>query len=168
MAESLKVFELEQQGDTLIVIPKGDAGGYRYTEVHLESDAVLPCLHDSQIRNFIVDLWQVQLLGSIIIGTIIKLVRKVENVVGNSAFCNASDVMLEVLETMDCTNLWPHFATRDEALYRCIDNESLERLITHRQAELSKITRCISEPHVLAGSRLGRGLFCKRPAGYSD
>ena len=116
MAEPLKVFELEQQGDTLIVIPKGDASGYRYTEVHLESDAVFQCLHDSQIRNLVVDLGQVQLLGSIIIGTIIKLVRKVENVVGNSVFCNASDVMLEVLETMNFTTLWPHFATRDEVL----------------------------------------------------
>ncbi len=116
MAAPLKVFELEQQGNTLIVIPQGDAGGYRYAEVHLESNAVLQRLHDSQIKNLVVDLWQVQLLGSIIIGSIIKLVRNVENAGGNSAFCNASDVMREVFDSMNVTNLWPHFETRAEAL----------------------------------------------------
>ena len=116
MAESLRVFELEEQDDTLIVIPQGDAGGFRYSDVHLESNTLLHRLDDQQLKNLIVDLGRAHVLGSIIIGTLIKLARKAGDLGGKTAFCNASDEMLEVFESMNLGNLWPHFATRDEAL----------------------------------------------------
>ena len=116
MSTPHNVFRVETEGDTLIVVPQGDASGFRYNDVHIETNASLRLLDNPALKNLVVDLGSVQVLGSIIITSIIKLARKAQNVGGGAAFCNASQPMLEVLETMNFGRLWPYFPTREEAI----------------------------------------------------
>ena len=111
-----KVFCLERDGNVLIVIPQGDASGFRYHDVHQESNATLQVLDDPSLVHVVVDFTAEQMLGSIIISVIIKVCRKAGGKGGKAVFCNASPDMLEVLQTMNLTRLWTHYPSRAEAI----------------------------------------------------
>lgn len=111
-----KVFRLERDGNVLIVIPQGDASGFRYNDVHQESNLVLQVLDDPSLVNVVVDFTSEQMLGSIIISVVIKVCRKAGGKGGKAAFCNASSNMLEVLQTMNLTKLWTHYTNRADAI----------------------------------------------------
>jgi anti-anti-sigma factor len=65
--------------------------------------------------NLVVDLSNMNYFGSELIGVLIRLARGVTNGNGRAAFCGPSVKMLEVLEGMRLTKLWPIFASRDDA-----------------------------------------------------
>ena len=111
-----KVFRLERDGNVLIVIPQGDASGFRYHDVHQEANATLQVLDDPSLSHVVVDFTAEQMLGSIIISVVIKVCRKAGGKGGKAAFCNASEDMLEVLKTMNLTRLWTHYPSRAEAI----------------------------------------------------
>ncbi len=111
-----KVFKLERDEDVLLVTPLGDAGSFRYHDVHEESNVVLQVLEDQTLKYVVIDLSCEQVLGSIIISVMIKLCRKVGARGGKAAFCNASPDMQEVLATMNLTRLWAHHETSAEAI----------------------------------------------------
>jgi anti-anti-sigma regulatory factor len=111
-----KVFRLERDGNVLIVIPQGDASGFRYNDVHQESNVTLQVLDDPALQHVVIDFTSEQILGSIIISVVIKVCRKAGGKGGKAAFCNASDDMLEVLTTINLTKLWAHYPNRSEAI----------------------------------------------------
>ncbi len=111
-----KVFKLERDDDVLIVTPQGDALGFRYHDVHQESNATLEVLDDTSLRHAIIDFGSGHVLGSIIISVVIKICRKVGTRGGKAAFCKANPDMLEVLRTMNLERLWPYCPTREDAL----------------------------------------------------
>lgn len=111
-----KVFQMEEKGNTLVVCPLGDALGFRYLDVHNETNAVLRELDNQHLSNLVIDFGGKELFGSIIIGSIIKMARKAGQNGGQVAFCNASPEMMEALETMNLWKLWPYFATGTEAM----------------------------------------------------
>ena len=51
-----KIFKLERDDEVLIVIPQGDASGFRYQDVHHESNMTLEVLDDPTLRHVIVDI----------------------------------------------------------------------------------------------------------------
>lgn len=116
LAPHNKVFRLERDEDVLIVIPQGDANGFRYNDVHQESNVTLQALEDPTLKHVVIDLGCEQILGSIIISVVIKVCRKIGQKSGKAAFCNASPDMQEVLRTMNLTRLWNYHATRAEAV----------------------------------------------------
>lgn len=115
-AHQTKVFRLERDGDVLVVVPQGDATGFRYNDVHSESNLMLQLLDDPELKHVTIDFGREQILGSIIISVVIKVCRKSTTKGGKAAFCNASADMLEVINTMNLTRLWSYYATRAEAI----------------------------------------------------
>lgn len=111
-----KVFRLERDGNVLIVIPQGDANGFRYHDVHQESNTTLQALDDPSLQHVVVDFKAEIILGSIMISVVIKMCRKATGKGGKAVFCSASENMLDVLTTMNLTKLWPHYPTRSEAI----------------------------------------------------
>ena len=111
-----KVFRLIRDDNVLIVVPQGDAIGFRYNDVHQESNATLQILDDATLQHVVIDYGCEQVLGSIIISVIIKVCRKVGLKGGRAVFCNASPDMQEVLQTMNLVKLWKYHPTRAEAI----------------------------------------------------
>jgi anti-anti-sigma regulatory factor len=111
-----KIFCIEREGDVLIVCPQGDALGFRYNDVHQESNTTLQTLSDPSLKHLVIDFASKQMLGSVMISVIIKLCRSVGTKGGRAAFCNASPDMLDVLNTMNLTKLWKHYPNRADAL----------------------------------------------------
>jgi len=115
MSEFHKIFKCERHDEIIVVVPQGDALGFRYADVHVESNAVAQVLNQSDVMHLVVDFGLVDLIGSIIIGSILKFARSITHRGGKVAFCNASEQMLDVLNTMNLGNLWPYLPTREEA-----------------------------------------------------
>lgn len=111
-----KVFRLERDDNVLIVIPQGDAIGFRYNDVHQESNSTLQILDDATLKHVVVDLGCEQVLGSIIISVLIKICRKAGLKGGKAAFCNATPDMQDVLQTMNLVKLWKYHPTRAQAV----------------------------------------------------
>ena len=120
-----KVLRVEQSGNILIVIPQDSEAGFRYGDVQNESNLVLHLFDKPEAKHVILDLGSVDLMGSIMIGAIVRLFRKVSNGGGIAVMCGGSEQMIEVLENMRLANLWKILATRDDAI-RHIQNAEKE------------------------------------------
>lgn len=111
-----RVFAVEQYDKTIVVTPQGDATGFRYTDIHRDTNSLVEMIDRRGIENLVIDFSQVNILGSIIISSIIKLARKVSTKNGKACFCQASDSMREVVSSMNLTRLWPYYDTLNEAI----------------------------------------------------
>jgi anti-anti-sigma regulatory factor len=109
------LFKLDADGPTLIVVPLIDGCGFRYQQLHVEANSLQRKFDTGQFVNLVVDLSNMNYFGSELIGVLIRLARGVTNGNGRAAFCGPSAKMLEVLEGMRLTKLWPIFASRDDA-----------------------------------------------------
>jgi anti-anti-sigma factor len=109
------VFKIEADGETLIVVPVVDNCGFRYQQLHVEANSLQRKFETKQFVNLVVDLSSLNYFGSELIGVLIRLARAVTNGNGRAAFCGPSPKMLEVLEGMRLTKLWPIFASREDA-----------------------------------------------------
>ena len=110
------IFSLDVDGRTLIVIPMVEGSGFRYQQLHVEANALQRKLETREFANLVVDLSNLNYFGSELIGVLIRLARAVTNTDGRVAICGPSPKMLEVLESMRLTKLWPIFASRDDAM----------------------------------------------------
>jgi anti-sigma B factor antagonist len=111
-----KVFRVEFEGDTAIVVPPANPISFRYNEIHLEANAVIRIIDDPDVKNIIIDFTNVDYASSMIIGALIRMARKVTNHGGQAVMCHANGNMLEILNTMNLLKLWPHYDTREIAL----------------------------------------------------
>jgi len=109
------VFKIDADGETLIVVPVVDGCGFRYQQLHVEANSLQRKFETKQFVNLVVDLSNLNYFGSELIGVMIRLARAVTNGNGRAAFCAPSPKMLEVLEGMRLTKLWPIFASREDA-----------------------------------------------------
>jgi len=116
MTEFHKVFKIERDGSTLILIPQDNQSGFRRADLQTESNSVRRIVDEAGTVDLVVDLGQLDFFGSELIGAIIRIARHVCDCGGRAAMCNASEKMRDVLETMNLSKLWPYFATREEAL----------------------------------------------------
>ena len=121
MMEHHQVFQIEHDGRTLIVIPQGDDSEFRYERIHTEANAVIRMLDDSENQNLVIDLVHVDHANSIIIGSFVRMARKLTDRGCQAVFCCASRKTLQVLKTMNLIQVWPHYSTRAEALQSLTD-----------------------------------------------
>ncbi len=111
-----KVFATARNGDTLVVIPLGDATDFHYGDVHTESNKVRRLLEEGSFKNLVVDLGSAPVFTTVTIKVVVVLSRIVSNRGGQAVLCEASDKTRDVLQTMKLLELWPHFDSRDEAI----------------------------------------------------
>lgn len=116
MLNHLKIFSAEQVDDVLIVIPSGEGSAFRYQDLHIESNAIRSHLLKGGCKHVVVDLHKMDYFGSEFIGALVTMLREVKGRGGKACFCAATPQMLQVLQNMSLFKLWPHLATRDEAL----------------------------------------------------
>jgi pSer/pThr/pTyr-binding forkhead associated (FHA) protein len=111
-----KVFAVEQSGDTLIVTPLGDAHDFHYGDVHTESNKVRRLLEGGKFKNLVVDLGSAPIFTAVTINVAVMLSRIVSNRGGRAVMCETTEKTRGVLENMKLAEMWPHYATRAEAI----------------------------------------------------
>jgi anti-anti-sigma factor len=67
-------------------------------------------------KHLVVNLEKMDYFGSEFIGALVSMLREVKNRGNKAAFCAANAQMLQVLQNMSLFKLWPHHATREEAV----------------------------------------------------
>ncbi len=110
------LFSLETVGSTLVIIPTISGGMFRYAQLQTEANALRRKLDQSAIAGLIIDLQALDYIGSEVIGAIVALARKAEDMGGRAVFCSAAPQLTEIFTNMRLDRLWPLFATRAEAL----------------------------------------------------
>ena len=95
-----KVFLAEQEGNTLVVTPRGDAVGFRDSDVAGELNNLLSLIGTPGIVNLVVDLGSSDYFGSTMIGAINQLGTRFRDIGGRIALCNVSPQMTDMLEIM--------------------------------------------------------------------
>lgn len=116
MLKHLNIFDVRSEGEILIVLPKVDAGSFRYHELHCEANTVRDLIGKPEIQHLILNLSQLEYFGSEFIGSLVSMAREVRNRQGQAVICAANQTMLDVLKNMSLFKLWPYFETEDEAI----------------------------------------------------
>ncbi len=116
MTTQTQVFSVDIIENVVIVSPNGDANGFRYQDIHTATNSLVDSIRRQRIARMVVDFGEVDIVGSIMISSIIKLARSIADQQGTAAFCNSSESMREVISTMNLTKLWAHYDSRDEAV----------------------------------------------------
>ena len=111
-----KVLRAERKRATLVVVPAGDAAGFRCSDVENELKLLLRLLDEPEFDSVVVDLGTANYFGTTIIGCITSLGQKAEEAGGQLAICNSSQEMREVMRVMHLDERWPHFESRRAAL----------------------------------------------------
>lgn len=112
----LKMFDIETVGQVVVLQPKGEGGGFRYQDLHMEVSSVRTFLIRPEHKHLVVDLHLMDYFGSEFIGALVSMLREIKTRGGKACFCGAMPQMLDVLSNMSLTKLWPHYETRDLAL----------------------------------------------------
>jgi len=110
------LFEIEQQNDTIIVVPVGDLQELDYERIEAGASEVLDLVNGTGIKNVVLDFHKTDYYGSTALGFFLKLWKRVKVRNGHMAFCNISDHEKEILQITNLDHLWPIYSSRSEAL----------------------------------------------------
>ena len=116
MTQTKTVFTTRTINETLVVTPQGDSTGFRYNDIHAETNAIITLIGRQKCRHLVIDFGSVEIVGSIMISAIIKLARRITSHKGQAAFCCASETMQDVMQSMNLTRLWPCFDSLEDAI----------------------------------------------------
>ena len=116
MTQHNKVFRIEHDDDIVIITPQSPESGYRYADVHKESNVVLHLFDTPENKHVLVDLSAVGIMNSTMIGVFVRTFRKVNSNGGNAAFCSASEAMAQVIDNMNLHQIWSLQDTRESGI----------------------------------------------------
>jgi len=114
--QHLKIFLVEQSGETVILTPQGDPSSFRYRDLQAETNSVRSHMARPENLNLVVDLRHCEYFGSEFIGALVSMLREVRARKGRCALCGANNQMRMVLQNMSLFRLWPYFENRELAL----------------------------------------------------
>jgi anti-anti-sigma factor len=111
-----RLFEIEHEGDTIIVVPTVDLRELEYQPIEEGAKKILDMLNDINIKNVVLDFHKTVYYGSTALGFFLKLWKRVSMRMGRMAFCNVSDPEKEILRITMLDNVWPICSSRIEAV----------------------------------------------------
>jgi len=120
MDAALSVFEVERQGGTLVLTPLRDLRELDFQGMQAERDEVLLWLEEGPIRNVVVDLGRTDYFNSTFLGVLVRLWQRAQSHAGHMALCNLSAHEQDMLGVTGLIELWPVFASREEALHAVV------------------------------------------------
>ncbi|MDX1969485.1 MAG: STAS domain-containing protein [Planctomycetaceae bacterium] len=128
-----KVYQAERWGDTLVVVPLGDAMGFSVTSVNSEMSVIKGLAESRATKHLIVDLSRGNYFGSIVLGALISLGTAVRDQGGRIALSGASKDMQDVLRLMKLDRMWEMFPDRASAMRTISKVPVTEKLWSQRR-----------------------------------
>lgn len=110
------IFEVEQEGDTIIVVPAVDLRELDYQRIEQGAATILDLLSGTAIQNVVLDFRKTDYYGSTALGFFLNLWKEVRRRNGRMVFCNVSDHEKEILRITTLDHSWPICSSRAEAL----------------------------------------------------
>jgi anti-anti-sigma factor len=116
LASTGGMFEIEQEDDTIIVVPAMDLRELDYQRIEDGATTILELLNGANVKNVVLDFHKTDYFGSTALGIFMKLWKRVSGKHGRMALCNISDNEKEILQIMKLDHFWPICPSRIEAL----------------------------------------------------
>jgi len=116
MATDTRGFEVEREGQTLLVTASTDLRELDYPTIEAGARDILHLLGNGTIKNVVLDFHKTDYYGSTALGFFVKLWKRVRECDGRMAFCGVSDHEREILKVTNLDGLWPICSSREEAL----------------------------------------------------
>lgn len=116
MDEPSRIFEIEHEGDTLILTPDSSLGALTFDQVERELGDILQVVQTDPARNVVIDFRKTEYFGSSAVEFFIRLWRIAKSHSGRIALCGLSTVEAEVLQATRLDSLWPVCSSRAEAI----------------------------------------------------
>ena len=110
------IFEIEQEDDTLIVVPVVDLREPDYQRIEAGAGEILELLNGIGIKNIILDFGKTNYYGSTALGFCLMLWNRVKVRNGRMAFCNVLAHEKEIPQMTHLDHFWPICSSRIEAL----------------------------------------------------
>ena len=108
------VFEIEREGETIIVTPAVNLREFEFVESNVNE--VIEVLSDLSIKNLVMDLQRTDYFGSSALALFVKLWKMMTHRNGSMAFCNLSEHELEILHVTKLDKLWTICESREQAM----------------------------------------------------
>lgn len=109
-----RVFNVELNGKICICRVLNDS--HRYYELHEEGNVLLRLVQENHPRHMIVDLGEVEMLNSNLVGVLVRVFRAVEPQGGRMVICRVRPQAKQVLNSMRLAKLWDFAETVPAAL----------------------------------------------------
>ena len=113
---TVKLFDTQIEGSTLIVISLGRAGSLAGDQMALELPDLLRQFEGSSLKNVVIDLEKSSYFGTSMLQVMAAMWKHVRAGGGKLALCNVSETGREVLQVTRFDTLWPICSSREEAL----------------------------------------------------
>jgi anti-sigma B factor antagonist len=116
MAKAAEEFEVQREGQTLILTPRTNLSELDSREIEAGAKDVLRLLGHGTVKNVVMDFHNTDYYGSTALGFFVKVMNRVRAGNGRLAFCGVSDHEKEILQATDLDELWPVYSSREEAI----------------------------------------------------
>jgi anti-anti-sigma factor len=117
MDTAVRMIEVKQQGNTLVLMPGRDLRELEHQEIDAAADELLQRLESQPaIRNVVVEFCQTDYFGSTALRLLTRLWQLVQRRHGRMAFCNLSAHEGEILRVSGLATLWSVHSSRQDAL----------------------------------------------------
>jgi anti-anti-sigma factor len=116
MNRSTEPFDIEREGETLIVTPVSNLGELEFQLIETGAGPVLDQLAASSARNLVLDFRRTDYFGTTALGFFVKLWKKIRGLGGHMSMCNLSEHEKEILHLTRLDTLWAICDSRREAV----------------------------------------------------
>ena len=82
------LFEVEREGDVLVVTPRHDLREFEYQDIEAKGGAILDCTGVAGLKGVVLDFRKTDYYGSTALGFFVRLWKRVSGGGGRLAFCN--------------------------------------------------------------------------------
>jgi anti-anti-sigma factor len=116
MGKAAGIFEIELEGETLIVTPVTDLSELNYPQIEAGMNELLQGLADMQGKHVVLDFHRTDYYGTTALSCFLKIWKRVVSSNGKMVFCNVSEHEQEILKITKLDHLWPIYPSRQAAL----------------------------------------------------
>jgi anti-sigma B factor antagonist len=111
------IFARELHGKTLLFNSLTQLGSLNEPEIAHETDELLELINTSQSTNLVIDLSHSDYLGTVMLGAVMKLWKRIAQRGGRLVLCNVSGNVAQILRFTKLDTIWPIYGSRDQALH---------------------------------------------------
>lgn len=115
-ASNERVFSAYQTNGVFVINAFVDGDRARYTDLRAEISRITNEIRQSQTTRVVIELSSAIHMTSVAIGAMVKIARDAGSCGADVCLSSAPANVLHVLETMNLTNLWPHYASLELAI----------------------------------------------------
>lgn len=117
------VFEVEEIRESMVIKAFQDVDLARYADIHEEMNVINSLIRRERPARVVIDLSPARYLSSVTITALVRIAREAKACRSQVRLSSGCETVVDILETMNLTSMWPHFETVEAAIDDCLTRE---------------------------------------------